>query len=160
MLAGCAPKPDSSSVPEAGSAVSEPGAETADTQPAPSAVDPLTGAARDSACTRRPYAVTFYNSPAALPQWGISSAQVLIECLTEGNTTYQMGLDHLDRLLHLYYGPAIGQGDLTAMYPPADRGFSPNHNADRARRGISPDTLPQEYTGCNTGIFGWTGYSL
>lgn len=92
MLAGCAPKPDSSSVPEAGSAVSEPGAETADTQPAPSAVDPLTGAARDSACTRRPYAVTFYNSPAALPQWGISSAQVLIECLTEGNTTYQMGL--------------------------------------------------------------------
>lgn len=64
-----------------------------------------------------------------------------------------MGLDHLDRLLHLYYGPAIGQGDLAAMYPPADRGFSPNHNADRERRGISPDVLPQEYTGCNTGDF-------
>ena len=73
--------------------------------------------------------------------------------LSTRSTTYQMGLDHLDRLLHLYYGPAIGQGDLAAMYPPADRGFSPNHNADRARRGISPDTLPQEYTGCNTGDF-------
>ena len=92
MLAGCAPKPDSSSVPESISATADPGAETADTQPAPSAVDPLTGAVRDNACTRRPYAVTFYNSPAALPQWGIGSAQVLIECLTEGNTTYQMGL--------------------------------------------------------------------
>lgn len=73
--------------------------------------------------------------------------------LSTRSTTYQMRLDHLDRLLHLYYGPAIGQGDLAAMYPPADQGFSPNHNADRARRGISPDTLPQEYTGCNTGDF-------
>ena len=73
--------------------------------------------------------------------------------LSTRSTTYQMGLDHLDRLLHLYYGPAIGQGDLAAMYPPADRGFSPNHNADRERRGISPDVLPQEYTGCNTGDF-------
>ena len=73
--------------------------------------------------------------------------------LSTQNTTYQMGLDHLDRLLHLYYGPAIGQGQLSAPYPPADQGFSPNANADRNRRGISPDTLPQEYTGCNVGDF-------
>ena len=93
LLTGCmfwqngetGPEPSASPVPATPSA-------------APAAVppsvptDPLTGASRDGVCTRRPYAVTFYNSPAALPQWGIGSAQVLIECLTEGNTTWQTGL--------------------------------------------------------------------
>ena len=57
----------------------------------------------------------------------------------------QMGLDHLDRLLHLYYGPAIGQGDLAAMYPPGRPGLltqpqrrpgAPGHLAGRAASGV------------------------
>lgn len=92
LLAGCMPKERDSSVPQdppasSGSSAAAP----ADTQPAVP-LDPLTGVTRDAACTRRPYAVTFYNSPSALPQWGIGSAQIVIECLTEGNTTYQTGL--------------------------------------------------------------------
>nr|WP_317402023.1 alpha-galactosidase [uncultured Gemmiger sp.] len=69
------------------------------------------------------------------------------------HTTYQMRVDERGRLLHLYYGRSIGQGDLGALYPPADHGFSPNYYTCRNQRGISPDTLPQEYTGCNVGDF-------
>ena len=32
-------------------------------------------------------------------------------------------------LLHLYYGSRIGEGDLAALYPPADVSFSPNYYA-------------------------------
>lgn len=68
-------------------------------------------------------------------------------------TTYQMRVDERGRLLHLYYGRSIGRGDLAALYPPADHGFSPDYYPCRLRRGISPDVLPQEYTGCNVGDF-------
>lgn len=69
------------------------------------------------------------------------------------HTTYQMQLDPLGHLLHLYYGRAIGEGDLAALYPPADHGFSPDYYPYRRQRGISPDVLPQEYTGYNVGDF-------
>ena len=47
----------------------------------------------------------------------------------------------------------IGTGDLMQLYPRTDRGFSPDYYAYRTHRGISPDLLPQEYTGCNVGDF-------
>lgn len=69
------------------------------------------------------------------------------------NTTYCMQVDERGHLLHLYYGPAIGAGDLRQLYPQTDRGFSPDYYANRNDRGVSPDLLPQEYTGCNVGDF-------
>lgn len=69
------------------------------------------------------------------------------------NTTYQMQVDGRGRLLHLYYGRAIGTGDLVGLYPPADHGFSPDWYPFRLMRGVSPDVLPLEYTGFNVGDF-------
>ena len=69
------------------------------------------------------------------------------------NTSYCMQIDSRGHLLHLYYGSRIGEGDLAALYPPADVSFSPNYYAHRFDRLASPDILPQEYTGCNVGDF-------
>ena len=74
--------------------------------------------------------------------------------LETARTTYAMQVDDRSHLLHLYYGRHIGQGDLSALYPAADHGFSPDYYASRHTRGLSsPDVMPQEYTGCNTGDF-------
>ncbi len=74
--------------------------------------------------------------------------------LETARTTYAMQVDDRSHLLHLYYGRRIGQGDLSALYPAADHGFSPDYYASRHTRGLSsPDVMPQEYTGCNTGDF-------
>ena len=69
------------------------------------------------------------------------------------NTSYCMQIDSRGHLLHLYYGSRIGEGDLAALYPPADVSFSPNYYSHRFDRLASPDILPQEYTGCNVGDF-------
>ncbi|MCD7918843.1 MAG: alpha-galactosidase [Clostridiales bacterium] len=68
------------------------------------------------------------------------------------NTTYQMQIDPLGYLCHLYYGPRT-TGSLGHLYRPADFGFSPNPYASRYAPQHSLDTMPQEYTGCNTGDF-------
>ena len=68
-------------------------------------------------------------------------------------TAYMMRIGPGGRLIHLYYGRRIGTGDPGILYPPEDRSFSPNYYHDRFMRTVSPDTLPQEYTGCNTGDF-------
>ena len=73
--------------------------------------------------------------------------------LETARTSYRMRVDERGHLLHLYYGRSIGQGDLSALFPPADHGFSPDYYPCRLRRGVSPDVLPQEYTGCNGGDF-------
>lgn len=73
--------------------------------------------------------------------------------LQTARTTYRMRVDERGRLLHMYYGRRIGRGDLRELYPPADHGFSPDYYPCRRRRGVSPDVLPQEYTGCNVGDF-------
>ena len=73
--------------------------------------------------------------------------------LQTARTTYRMRVDERGRLLHMYYGRRIGRGDLRELYPPADHGFSPDYYPCRLRRGVSPDVLPQEYTGCNVGDF-------
>ena len=73
--------------------------------------------------------------------------------LETARTSYRMRVDERGHLLHLYYGRSIGQGDLSALFPPADHGFSPDYYPCRRERGVSPDVLPQEYTGCNVGDF-------
>ena len=69
------------------------------------------------------------------------------------HTLYQMKIDELGHLLHLYYGRTIGPDHLMDLFPPADHGFSPDYYAYRTRRGVSPDALPQEYTGWNVGDY-------
>ena len=68
-------------------------------------------------------------------------------------TTYQMKVDEYRALLHCYYGPRVGEGDLSYLIQYADRGFSPNPNEAGHRRDYSLDTLPQEYSGCGVGDF-------
>ena len=74
--------------------------------------------------------------------------------LHTANTTYQMLVDTWGHLLHLYYGRRLEGYSLERLYPPTDRGFSPDYYETRCRRGTaSPDTQPQEYTGFNVGDF-------
>lgn len=73
--------------------------------------------------------------------------------LHTAHTTYQMQISTLGRLLHLYYGRRIEGACMAGLYPPVNHGFSPDYYEYRYERGVSPDTLPQEYTGCNTGDF-------
>lgn len=73
--------------------------------------------------------------------------------LHTANTTYQMQISALGRLLHLYYGRRVEGACMAGLYPSVNHGFSPDYYEYRYERGISPDTLPQEYTGCNTGDF-------
>ncbi len=69
------------------------------------------------------------------------------------NTTYQMKADRSRVLLHTYYGPRIGGGDLSRLIQYADRGFSPNPGDAGEDRAYSLDTLPQEYSTCGVGDF-------
>jgi len=69
------------------------------------------------------------------------------------NTTYQMKADRHGVLLHTYYGPRLGGGDLSYLVRYADRGFSPNPNEAGEDRTYSLDTLPQEYSTCGVGDF-------
>ena len=80
-------------------------------------------------------------------------SETRIFVLETAHTSYHMKVDALGHLLHLYYGKTIGTGDLMQLYPRTDRGFSPDYYAYRTHRGVSPDLLPQEYTGCNVGDF-------
>ncbi|MCD7760556.1 MAG: alpha-galactosidase, partial [Clostridiales bacterium] len=68
------------------------------------------------------------------------------------NTTYQIQIDPLGYLRHLYYGRRVS-GGMGRLYRPVDFGFSPNPYASRYTPQFSLDTMPQEYTGCNTGDF-------
>ncbi len=69
------------------------------------------------------------------------------------NTTYQMKADSRRVLLHTYYGPRIGGGDLSRLIRYADRGFSPNPAEAGDDRTYSLDVLPQEYSGGGGGDF-------
>ena len=59
------------------------------------------------------------------------------------NTTYQMKVDSLGYLLHLYYGKKT-EGRMDYLLTYADRGFSPNPYEVQSERLYSLDTLPQE----------------
>lgn len=72
--------------------------------------------------------------------------------ITTAHTLYQMYIDPLGHLLHLYYGRRA-EGNFRYLYLPRDCGFSPNPYEMRKGRGWSLDTLPQEYGGSNAGDF-------
>ena len=60
------------------------------------------------------------------------------------HTTYQMKVDDLGFLLHLYYGSSIS-GDMDYLLTYYDRGFSGNPADAGDNRTYSLDALPQEY---------------
>ena len=68
------------------------------------------------------------------------------------HTTYQMQVDSLGYLLHLYYGTKTNSSmDYVLTY--ADRGFSGNPYAAGMDRTYSLDALPQEYPSIGTGDY-------
>lgn len=72
--------------------------------------------------------------------------------LNTAHTTYQMKVDRLGVLLHLYYGARVS-GNLDYLLTYYDRGFSGNP-ADAANdRTYSLDVLPQEYPTLGTGDY-------
>lgn len=66
------------------------------------------------------------------------------------HTSYQMKVDDLGYLLHLYYGEKTGQ-DMSYRLVFLDRGFSGNPGDRREGRNYSLDVLPQEYPFKGTG---------
>ena len=91
LLGGCANNAASSDAASSDSAASEPEA-TPEPTPAPPAANPLTGAADADYTGKRPVAVTLRNMTGSTPQWGIASADVLVEGVTEGTTASLMAL--------------------------------------------------------------------
>ena len=72
--------------------------------------------------------------------------------LHTAHTTYQMQVDPLGYLLHLYYGKKTNSSmDYVLTY--ADRGFSGNPYAAGMDRTYSLDALPQEYPSLGTGDY-------
>jgi len=72
--------------------------------------------------------------------------------LHTAHTTYQMQVDPLGYLLHLYYGDKTNSPmDYVLTY--ADRGFSGNPYAAGMNRTYSLDALPQEYPSIGTGDY-------
>ena len=73
--------------------------------------------------------------------------------LNTAHTTYQMQVRDYQTLVHLYYGPAIGDTETDYRIISLDRGFCPNPSEAFPDRTFSLDTLPQEYTGCGCGDY-------
>ncbi len=72
--------------------------------------------------------------------------------LHTAHSTYQMQVDALGYLLHLYYG-AKSNGSMDYLLTYADRGFSGNPYAAGTDRTYSLDALPQEYPCLGTGDY-------
>ena len=62
------------------------------------------------------------------------------------STCYQMKIDSMGYLNHLYYGPKTGLDNLGYPYRVYDHGFSGNPYDKRHDRSFSLDSLAQEYT--------------
>lgn len=69
------------------------------------------------------------------------------------HTSYQMKSGNLDYLLHLYYGPSVGDADMSYQIRQYDRGFSGNPYASRNERTFSLDAQPQEFSTQQQGDF-------
>ena len=69
------------------------------------------------------------------------------------NTAYQMKIDELGYLQHLYYGPKLGHNDMSYPYRIYDHGFSGNPYDMRQNRAYSLDSMAQEYTSFGVGDF-------
>lgn len=74
-------------------------------------------------------------------------------CLTTNNSEYQIGINEIGILKHLYYGAPVGQSNMNYLDSSSDRALSGNPYDNRAKRDISHDTLPQEYTTNNVGDY-------
>ena len=64
------------------------------TVPAPADINPLTGEALDAVSDSRPYAIMINNLVKAVPQCGISKADILYEIVAEGSVTRFMAIFH------------------------------------------------------------------
>ncbi len=69
------------------------------------------------------------------------------------NTMYQMKIDELGYLQHLYYGAKVGQNDMSYPFRIYDHGFSGNPYDVRDNRAYSLDSMSQEYTSFGVGDF-------
>ena len=84
--------PSTEPTTEPSSEPTEPPTETPTTEPVPQYTNPLTGEAREAPSENRPYAVMLNNMKAAMPQHGISQADIIYEILVEGGITRCMAL--------------------------------------------------------------------
>ena len=73
--------------------------------------------------------------------------------LRTANTMYQMMIGEYGYLLHLYYGPDLGDMDTSYRLVYLDRGFCPNPPEAERDRTFSLDVLPQEYSGYGNGDY-------
>ncbi len=69
------------------------------------------------------------------------------------NSQYQIGINEMGILQHLYYGAPVGNCSMEYRNCLVDRGFSGNPYEYKTTRGMSLDTIPQEYTSTNVGDF-------
>ena len=76
--------------------------------------------------------------------------QIILETKS---TSYQMKIDELGYLNHLYYGPKINQNDMSYRYRIYEHGFSGNPYDMRNNRAFSLDSMSQEYTSYGVGDF-------
>lgn len=73
--------------------------------------------------------------------------------LNTKETEYQIKIGDYGMVLHTYYGERVGNTDMSYLIKEMDRGFSGNAYECRDRRGLSPDTLPFEYSTKGAGDF-------
>ncbi len=73
--------------------------------------------------------------------------------LTTAATSYQMQIDDLGYLRHLYYGSGTGLQDMTYQFYEFDYSFSGNPIECRRERNFSLDIVPQEYTSFGVGDY-------
>lgn len=75
------------------------------------------------------------------------------------HTTYQMGINRLGFLLHLYYGRST-KSDMSYLLQDYDRGFAGNPYDAKEDRTLSLDVLPQEFPCYGTGDFRSAAFSV
>lgn len=68
-------------------------------------------------------------------------------------STYQMRINEIGVLEHLYYGAKVLNADMSYLIVDCDRGFSGNPYELKDQRGISIDTRPNEYSGAGIGDY-------
>ena len=73
--------------------------------------------------------------------------------LATANTSYQMMIDDLGFLHHLYYGSRTGMQDMSYQYYDFDYAFSGNPVECRKERTFSLDIIPQEFTSFGVGDY-------
>ena len=79
--------------------------------------------------------------------------QAKLLTLTTATTAYQMQIDALGYLRHLYYGSRVDMQDMSYQYRPYDCGFSGNPYELRRERTESLDLMPQEYSSFGVGDY-------